>query len=139
MICSHDIWHKYHEWYFKIVILNLKQFWNFTRSIDANYQVQIMLLFVYTTTHERFVIFTCGYFKLTWNTTALNQSNCRNFSCSSINADISGHNGGEIRHPWYYISNWPTRAPLNWLERKMFNCNISGDLFRLFKSRAIWT
>ena len=111
----------------------------FHRGIDANYQVQIMLLFVYTTTHERFVIFTCGYFKLTWNTTALSQSNCRNLSCSSINADISGHNWGEIRHPWYYISNWPTRAPLNWLQRKMFNCNISGDLFGLFKSRAIWT
>ena len=42
-----------------------------------------MLLFVYTTTHKRFVIFTCRYFKLSWNTTALSQSNCRNFSCSS--------------------------------------------------------
>ena len=41
MICS-DIWHKYHEWYFKIVI----------------------------------------------RTTALSQSNCRNFSCSSIIARI---------------------------------------------------
>ena len=29
-------------------------------------------------------IFTCRYFKLSWNTTALSQSNCRNFSCSSI-------------------------------------------------------
>ena len=43
-----------------------------------------MLLFVYTTTYKRFVIFTCRYFKLRWNTTALSQSNCRNFSCSSI-------------------------------------------------------
>ena len=43
-----------------------------------------MLLFVYTTTRKRFVIFTSRYFKLTWNTTALSQSNCRNFSCSSI-------------------------------------------------------
>ena len=43
-----------------------------------------MLLFVYTTTCKRFVIFTCRYFKLSWNTTALSQSNCRNFSCSSI-------------------------------------------------------
>ena len=57
MICS-NIWHKYH--------------------------VQIMLLFVYTTTRKRFVIFTCRYFKLSWNTTALSQSNCRIFSCSSI-------------------------------------------------------
>ena len=45
-----------------------------------------MLLFVYTSTRKRFVIFTCRYFKLSLNTTALSQSNCRNFSCSSINA-----------------------------------------------------
>ena len=47
-----------------------------------------MLLFVYTTTRKRFVIFTCRYFKLNWNTTALSQSNCSNFSCSSINSFI---------------------------------------------------
>ena len=41
------------------------------------------LLFVYTTTYRKFVIFTCRYFKLSWNTTGLSQSNCRNFSCSS--------------------------------------------------------
>ena len=28
--------------------------------------------------------FTCRYFKLSWNTTALSQSDCRNFSCRSI-------------------------------------------------------
>ena len=43
-----------------------------------------MLLFVYTTTRKRFVIFTCRYFRLSWNTTALSQSNCRNLSCSGI-------------------------------------------------------
>ena len=43
-----------------------------------------MPLFVYTTTHKRFVIFTCRYFKLSRNTTTLSQSNYRNFSCSSI-------------------------------------------------------
>ena len=43
----------------------------------------IILLFVYITTRKRFVIFTCRYFKLSWNTTVLSQSNCRNFSCSS--------------------------------------------------------
>ena len=43
-----------------------------------------MPLFVYTTARKRFVIFTRRYFKLSWNTTALSQSNCRNFSCSSI-------------------------------------------------------
>ena len=57
-------------------------------GIYAKYHVQIMLLIVYTTTLERFVIFTCRYFKLSWNTTALSQSNCRNFSCSSINNEI---------------------------------------------------
>ena len=83
MICS-DIWHKYHEWYFEIVIRNLRQFWNIASGIYAKYHLQIMLLFVYTTTRKGFVIFTCRYFKLSWNTTALSQSNCRNFSCSSI-------------------------------------------------------
>ena len=58
---------KYHEWYL--------------RQLSR----KIMLLFVYTSTCKRFVIFTCRYFKLSWNTTALSQSNCRNFSCSSIN------------------------------------------------------
>ena len=38
-------------------------------------QVQIKLLFVYTTTRKGFVIFTRRYFKLSWNTTALSQSN----------------------------------------------------------------
>ena len=52
---------KYHKWYL------------------CQYQVQILLLFVYTTTHKRFVIFT-----LSWNTTTLSQSNCRNFLHSSI-------------------------------------------------------
>ena len=47
------------------------------------YHVQIMLLF-YTSTRKAFVIFPCRYFKLSWNTTALSQSNCRNFSGSSI-------------------------------------------------------
>ena len=83
MICS-DIWYKYHEWYFKIVKHNLRQFWNITSGIYVKYHVQIMLLFVYTTTHKRFVIFTCRHFKIRWNTTALSQSNCRNFSSSSI-------------------------------------------------------
>ena len=35
-----------------------------TSGIYAKYLVQIMLLFVYTTTRKRFVIFTCRYFKL---------------------------------------------------------------------------
>ena len=35
-----------------------------TSGIYAKYHVQIMLLFVYTTTRKRMVIFTCRYFKL---------------------------------------------------------------------------
>ena len=62
---------------------NLRQFWNITSGIYAKYHVQIMLLFVYTTTRKRFVIFTYRYFKLSWNTTALSQSNCRNFFSST--------------------------------------------------------
>ena len=45
-------------------------------------------LFILLPTIKRFVIFTCRYFKLSWNTTALTQSNCRNFSCSRINTKI---------------------------------------------------
>ena len=41
-------------------------------------------IIVYTTIREGFVIFTSRCFKLSWNTTPLSQSNCRNFSCSSI-------------------------------------------------------
>ena len=78
---SSDIWHKYNELFQNCYTLfhellsewNLRQFWNIT-SIFAKYHVQIMLLIVYTTN-----------FKLSWNTAALSQSNCRNFSCSSIN------------------------------------------------------
>ena len=52
---SSDIWHKYHEWYFKIVTRNFtsrkeSEIWdNFEISrvvIFAKYNVQIMLLFV---------------------------------------------------------------------------------------------
>ena len=42
-----------------------------------------MLLFVYTATWET-VIFTCRYFKLSWNTSALSQSNCRNYSLVQV-------------------------------------------------------
>ena len=57
---------------------------NITSGIYAKNHIQIMLLFVYTTTCKWFVIFRCRYFKLSWNTTALSRSNCRNFSCSGI-------------------------------------------------------
>ena len=58
MICS-DIWYKYHECDISKLLYvihellgdwNLRQFWNITSAIYAKYQLQIMLLFVYTTT-----------------------------------------------------------------------------------------
>ena len=61
---------KYHQWYL------------------CQISLQIMLLFVYTTTHTRFVIFTCRYFKLNRDTTALSQPNTKNFWWSSINTGI---------------------------------------------------
>ena len=61
-----------------------------TSGIYAKYHVQIMLLFVYTTTRNRFVIFTCRY--LSWNTTALSQPKCTNFSSSSIKNIIQVQN-----------------------------------------------
>ena len=76
----------YHELLYKISQeWNLRQFWNITTGIYTEYHIQIMLLFVYTSTCKGFVIFTWRYFKLSWNTTVLSQSNCTNFSCSSCN------------------------------------------------------
>ena len=89
-----DIWPKYHESYFKIVVRNFKS--RYASEIWDNFEISQVLFMpnitykscyhCYTTTSKRFVIFTCRYFKLSWNTTALSQSNCRNFSCSSITA-----------------------------------------------------
>ena len=61
---------KYHEWYLCQIL----------RTNHA-----IICLYYYP---QRFVILICRYFKLRWNTNALSQSNCRNFSCSSINGVI---------------------------------------------------
>ena len=80
----------------------LRRFWNITSGIYAKYHVQIMLLFVYTTTRKRFVIFTSRYFKLSWNTTALSQSNFRNFSCSSIMGGTCLCSYCCSRYLWFY-------------------------------------
>ena len=136
MICTgnsmiySDIWHKHHEWYFEIVIHNfgewsLRQFWNITSSNYAKYHIQIMLLFVYTTTRKRFVIFTCRYFKLSWNTTALSQSDCRNFSCSSIRCEIQSEINGIGNVASYCLSswdNWLLLSYLSWIPRGFFGC-----------------
>ena len=103
---------------------NLRQLWKITSGIYAKYHVQTMPLFVYTPTSNSVVIFTCRYFKLSWKTTALSQSNCRNFSCSSIIPEtapaicgqgdvgagvveivvvgiVVGKSGGEQKEKWY--------------------------------------
>ena len=54
---------KYHEWYLCQI----------SRTNHA------IICLMYNTIRKKFVIFTCRYF------TAPSQSNCRNFSCSSIN------------------------------------------------------
>ena len=101
MICS-NIWYKYHEWYFEIVTHNLRQFWNITCGLYAKYHVQIMLLFVYATTRNGFVIFTCRYFKLNWNTTALSQSNCRN-NVKSLGKQLVLFSRGTRHYVFCYI------------------------------------
>ena len=53
--------------------------WYLSKTSRTNHA--IICLYYYP---KRFVIFTCTYFKLSWNTTALSQSNCRNFSCSTV-------------------------------------------------------
>ena len=63
---------KYHEWYLCQI----------SRTNHA-----IICLYFHP---QGFVIFKCRYFKLSWNTTALSQWNCRNFSCSSVIACVQG-------------------------------------------------
>ena len=89
---NHAITYTYHEWYFEIVIRYFtsrlaSEIWDnseisqvvFMRNITTNHAIICLYYFP-----KRFVIFTCRYFKLSWNTTALSQSNCRNFLCSWI-------------------------------------------------------
>ena len=89
---------KYHEWYLCQIL----------RTNHA-----IICLYYYP---QRFVIFTCRYFKLRWNTTSLSQSNCRNFSCSSITTLILESHGhacdNEIIWPW---SSEENRTFVTWL------------------------
>ena len=103
---------------------NLRQFWNIMSGIYAKYHVQIMLLFVYTTTHKRFVIFTCRYFKLSGNTTALSQSNCRIFSCSSMNEETV------VKYPWEFSAHAPVHI---WREPVFGTSFFHHHLFSAFK------
>ena len=112
---------------------NLRQFWNNKSVIYVKCHVQIVLLFVCITTHKAFVIFTRRYFKLSWNTTALSQSNCRNFSSSSIMGSISrqerkdpGHKRWHSRLKWTNVS-W---IPEYVLPNSHFNFSSSKDIIR---------
>ena len=51
-----------------------------------------LAIIFYTTTRKRFLIFTCRYFKLSWNTTALSLSNRKNFSCIIIIVVVKNKN-----------------------------------------------
>ena len=120
MICS-DIWPKYHEWYYEIVIRNFTSHWAseiwdnfeisrvvFMPNINTNHA--IICLYYYP---QKVVIFTCRYFKLTWNTTALSQPNCRNFLCSGIRV---------VTHHQYRISQLIPQSSFcgkTWWFRKM--------------------
>ena len=96
---------KYHKWYLC----------QMSRTNHA-----IICLYYYP---QKVVIFTCKYFKLSWNTTALSQSNCRFFSCSSITRRtekkavthkffpaLSAASGGSFTR-----ENLPKSKPLYWL------------------------
>ena len=89
MICS-DIWHKYHDWYFESDVISRAVR---RETIWVEYMPNITYKSCYywfiLTTRKSFVIFTCRNFKLSWNTTARSQSNCRNFSCLGINREIN--------------------------------------------------
>ena len=74
MICG-DIWHKYHEWCFEILKYHE---WYLCKTSHTDHA--IICLYYYPQKACNF----CRFFKLNWNTTALSQSNCRNFLCISI-------------------------------------------------------
>ena len=115
-----------------------QKFWNITGGIYAKYHIQIMLLFVYTTTHKRVVIFTCRYFKLSWNTTVLNQWNCRNFSFSSIKQVITIFNKWKSRKVEqaavvekvniviYWINHYPVKNTISFRTTYPSDSDLSG-------------
>ena len=80
---SSDIWHKYHKWYFKIVIRNFTS--RKASEIWDSFEIS-WVVFMPNITYKS--CYYLRYFKLSWNTTALSQSNCRNFSCSGIIVEI---------------------------------------------------
>ena len=75
---------KYHEWYLCQI----------SRTNHA-----IICLYYY---QQKVCNFHIRYFKLTWNITALSQSNWSNFSCSSITT--SNRNSWILQHNYKYCS-----------------------------------
>ena len=83
-----DIWHKYHKWYFKIVLRNFTS--RYASEIWDNFEISKVVCMpnitykscyylFYTTTCKRFVIFTCRYFKLSWNISSIICSSIRQY------------------------------------------------------------
>ena len=126
-------------------------FRNITSGIYAKYDVQIMLLFVYTTSRKRFVIFTCRHFKLSWNTTALSQSNCKNFSCSSIKNLINPLSPNSVQHQFspnnihtlsrdkvMRINKMITIEKIPWSFIKFSQLILKGDVWRSVWRICMW-
>ena len=88
---SSDIWDKYHGLSdiskLLYVISRAVRWVKFETILKYHESCYYLFILDYP---KKVVIFTCRYFKLSWNTTALlkSQSNCRNFSCSSISHQI---------------------------------------------------
>ena len=84
MICS-DIWHKYRRVIFQNVIRKFETIlkyheWYLCQTSRTNHA--IICLYYYP---QKVCNFHMKVFQIKRNTTGLSQSNCRNFSCSSIN------------------------------------------------------
>ena len=118
MICS-DIWHKYDEWYFEIVIreTTLKYHeWYLCQISRTNHAI-----IIYTTTRKSFVIFTRRYFKLNWNTIAVSQN--RPFP-SSPGPLFQNRGSGELGNGLF------------WLTAMVFQFNLISNMEIIVDSHA---
>ena len=118
MICS-DIWHKYDEWYFEIVIreTTLKYHeWCLCQISRTNHAI-----IIYTTTRKSFVIFTCRCFKLNWNTIAASQN--RPFP-SSPGPLFQNRGPGELGNGLF------------WLTAMVFQFNLISNMEIIFDSHT---
>ena len=90
---------------------------------NSTYKSHYYLFRLYTT-GKSFVIFTHRYFKLSWNTTALSRSNCRNFSCSSIK--LKGHLRHEylIKYAYFDKMLFRTVCFYQWSWKLNYKCSL---------------